>query len=170
MNVITSDSYVSKLLTEPQIVSDTGQRHTISRKPSLQIFAACEFAIDFLTCAAAMLAACWLQFHFGGSVVYPLHRALGIRRLHRIARRYFVAAKSDLQQLDQHPPGRGDPRRSTYVASGFGHCPAGDLTPAVPTCHEVQLFLRLPHATIAGAPETDPRLCSQEIAQQESCH
>ncbi len=81
MNVITSDSYVSKILTEPRIASGIGQRHTISRRPFLQILAACEFATDFLTCAAVMVAACWLQFHIGGSVVYPLHRALGISAL-----------------------------------------------------------------------------------------
>jgi exopolysaccharide biosynthesis polyprenyl glycosylphosphotransferase len=77
MNVITSDSYVSKILTEPRIASGTGQRQTISRRPFLQILAACELTTDFLTCAAVMLAVCWLQFHIGGSAVYPLHRALG---------------------------------------------------------------------------------------------
>ena len=78
MNVITSDSYVSKLLTEPRIVSGTDHRPAISRRPFLRILAACESATDFLTCAVAMLAACWLQFHIGGSAVYPLHRALGL--------------------------------------------------------------------------------------------
>jgi exopolysaccharide biosynthesis polyprenyl glycosylphosphotransferase len=78
VNVITSDSYVSKIFTEPQIASGTGQRHTISRRPFLRIIAAFEFATESITCAAAMFAACWIQFHVGGSAVYRLHRALDI--------------------------------------------------------------------------------------------
>ena len=76
MNVITSDSYVSKMLTGPRIASETGRRHTISRRPFLQLVAAFEFATDFITCAAVMLASCWLEFHISGSAGYPLHRVL----------------------------------------------------------------------------------------------
>jgi exopolysaccharide biosynthesis polyprenyl glycosylphosphotransferase len=78
MNVITSDSYVSKMLAEPRIASGAGQQYKISRWPYLDLLATCEFAADFLTCAALMLAAYWLQFHIGSSGVYPLHKALDI--------------------------------------------------------------------------------------------
>jgi len=78
MNVITSDSYVAKMLAEPRLASGTGQHHKISRWPFLYVLAACEFAADFLTCAAVMLAAYWLQVHIGSSAIYPLHKALGI--------------------------------------------------------------------------------------------
>jgi len=78
MNVITSDSYVSKMLAEPRIASGTGQQHRISRWPFLDVLAACEFAADFVTCAAVMLATYWLLFDIGSSGVYPLHKALDI--------------------------------------------------------------------------------------------
>lgn len=78
MNVITSDSYVSRIPADPRIASGTGQQPKVSGRPFLHVLAACEFAADFLTCAAVMLAACWLQFHIGSSAEYPLHRTLEI--------------------------------------------------------------------------------------------
>ncbi|MEI9979820.1 MAG: exopolysaccharide biosynthesis polyprenyl glycosylphosphotransferase [Edaphobacter sp.] len=78
MNVITSDSYVSKMLAEPRIASGTGQQHTISRRPFLQILAACEFAADFITCATVMLAAYSLQLHIDSTAIHPLQKALGL--------------------------------------------------------------------------------------------
>ena len=78
MNIITSDSYVSKMLAEPRMASDTTQELNISRRPSLDVLAACEFVTDFLTCAAVMLAAYWLQFHMGRLAAYPLNKLLVI--------------------------------------------------------------------------------------------
>jgi exopolysaccharide biosynthesis polyprenyl glycosylphosphotransferase len=72
-----SESYV------PNVYADTlanapAQRKGISRELFRRMMVLAEVVVDFLTCAAAIVAAYFLQLHIGGYIQYPIQKVVSI--------------------------------------------------------------------------------------------
>jgi exopolysaccharide biosynthesis polyprenyl glycosylphosphotransferase len=81
MNMATSESYIPRLFADA-LASSRKQQRLISRELFRKAVSLTEVSADFLTCAAAIVAAQIIQLHIGGYVQLPMQRVMTISLLH----------------------------------------------------------------------------------------